>query len=159
MSRGAKVLVAALGLVVLFWVGTAAALAWAVHAVAASPPVEITVREHGGSSGHVSLRLPAALIAGGAMLAPLGVRDEIRAEIGGEVDLARWAPAVAELARQLETMPDATLVDVRDGGERVLIVKRGDELTVRVRSPDSDVDVTLPVHLAGDLVGRLAAAR
>lgn len=158
MSRGAKLLVAALVVTGLFWIGVAAAVAWTVHAVATSPPIEISVREHGGAKGHVSLRLPAALVVGGAMLAPRGAHDAIRAEIGGEIDLARWGPAAAELAHQLDTMPDATLVDVRDGGDRVLIVKRGADLTVRVRSPDGDVDVTLPASLAGDVVGRLTAA-
>lgn len=160
MSRGAKVLIAVAVVAGLFWLGVAAAVAWAVHAVATSAPVEISVREHGGARGHVSFRLPAALVVGGAMLAPLGAHDAIRAEIGSEIDLARWSPAAAELARQLDTMPDATLVDVRDGGDRVLIVKRGADLTVRVRSANGDeVDVTLPASLAGDLVARLAAAR
>lgn len=160
MSRGAKVLVAALVVVGLFWLAVGAAVAWAVHAVATSPPIEISVREHGGAAGHVSLRLPAALVVGGALLAPLGIEDAIRAEIGSDVDLARWAPAAAELARQLETIPDATLVDVRDGGDHVLIAKRGDTLTVRVRSANGDdVDVTLPASLAADVLGRVTAAR
>jgi hypothetical protein len=156
MSRTGKVVLALLVVVVLFWAGVAAALAWTVHAVATSPAIDVSVREHGGSRGHVSLRLPAALVVASAILAGDDAGDRLRAELGGEIDLAAWSPAAAELARQLETMPDATLVEVRDGRDHVRVAKEGDDLHIRVRSPDGDVDVTLPASLAGDLLGRLA---
>jgi hypothetical protein len=158
MSRTGRVVLALLLVVVLFWAGVAAAVAWTVHAVATAPAIDISVRQHGVDHGHVSLRLPAALVVASAILAGDDARDRLRAEIGAEIDLAAWSPAAAELARQLETMPDAMLVEVRDGGDHVLVVKEGDDLRIRVRSPDGDVDVTLPATLAGDLLGRLAAA-
>lgn len=160
MSRAGKIVLALVVVLVLFWAGVAAAVAWTVHAVTTAPAIDISVRESGGSRGHVSLRLPAALVVAGATLAGDDVRDRLRAEIGTEIDLAAWGPAAAEIARQLETMPDATLVEVRDGGDHVLVAKEGDDLRVQVRSANGDdVDVSVPASLAGDLVGHLAAAQ
>jgi phosphoribosylcarboxyaminoimidazole (NCAIR) mutase len=157
MSRTAKVLVAAFAVVVLFWVGTAAALAWAVHAVATSPKIAVSVREHGGGRSHVSVDLPAGLVVAAVALAGDDARRALRAEIGAELDLAAWGPAAAELAHQLETLPDTTLLEVRDGHDHVTVAKRGDDLRIRVRSTHGDeVDVTLPASLAGELLGGLA---
>jgi hypothetical protein len=156
MSRRGKILLAALLVVGLFWIGVGAAFAWAVHAVATSPTISVEVREHGGSPGRVSLRFPSALLVGASFLAPDDARRALHAEIGGQVELDRWAPALGELARQLETIPDATLVEVRDGSDHVTVVKHGDDLRIRVRSTDADVDVTLPAGLAGDLLAGLA---
>jgi hypothetical protein len=158
MTRTGKVVLALVVVTVLFWAGVAAAVAWTVHAVATSPAIEISVREGGGSHGHVSLRLPAALVGVGVALAGDDVRDRLHAEIGSEIDLAAWGPAAAEIAHQLETLPDATLVEVRDGGDHVRIAKRGDDLRIRVRSANGDdVDVTVPASVASDLLGHLAA--
>lgn len=155
MSRTGKVVLALVVVVVLFWAGVAAAVAWTVHAVAASPSIHVSVREHDGS--RVDLRLPAALVVAGVALAGDDARDELRAELAAEIDLAAWAPAAAEIARQLETLPDATLIEVEDGADHVRIVKQGDDLRIRVRSANGDdVDVTLPASVAADLVGRLA---
>lgn len=155
MSRAGKVVLALVVVVVLFWAGVAAAVAWTVHAVATSPAIHVSVREHGGS--RVDLHLPAALVVAGVALAGDDARDQLRAELAAEIDLAAWAPAAAELARQLETLPDATLVEVEDGADHVRIVKEGDDLRIRVRSANGDdVDVTLPASVAADLLGRLA---
>lgn len=159
MRRGTKLAVATLLVVTFFWVGVAAAVGWAVHAVATSPAIEVEVRENRGSRGRVSLRLPAALLVAGVALAPGDARQALTAGIGAEIDLAAWGPAAAELGRQLETMPDATLIEIRDGGEHVVVAKIGDDLRLRVRSPDTDVDVTLPAGLAADLLADLASER
>ena len=157
MSRTGKVLLALFTVAVLLSVGTAAALAWAVHAVVTSPTIEVSVREGRGERHHVRFDVPAGLVVAAFALAPDDARDAVRAEIGTEIDLAAWAPAAAELARHLETMPDATLVEVRDGGDHVTVRKRGDDLRIRIRSTNGDdVDVTLPASLAGDLIARVA---
>ncbi|HEX2163630.1 MAG TPA: hypothetical protein VHM02_06750 [Thermoanaerobaculia bacterium] len=153
MTRGQKVLFFGLAFVALFWVGTAAAVAWAVHAVATAPAVEVTIRDEGQ---RLSLRAPAFVAAAAVALVRDEVRGSLRAELGREVDLDAWAPAAAELARQLETMPDATLVEVVDGGDRVEVAKRGDALAVHVRSADGAVDVEVPAELAADLLAALA---
>lgn len=152
MGRTGKVVLVLFVLVALFWAGVAAAFAWAVHTVATSPSIEVQVREHGARPARISLHLPAALVVGAVALAPDTVFEGLYGQIGGDIDLERWGPAASELARQLESMPDATLVEVRDGGEQVTVEKRGDELRIRVRSPDADVDVTLPVGLVGRLL-------
>lgn len=154
MTRGQKALFVGLAIVAVFWVGTAAAVVWAVHTVATAPSVELTIREDGQ---RLSLRAPAFLAAAAVALVENEVRDSIHAELGTEVDLEAWAPAAAELARQLEAMPDATLVEVIDGRDRVEVRKRGDALSVQVRSPDGAVDVELPAAFAADLLAALAA--
>ena len=157
MSRTGKVVLALVVVVLLFWAGVATAVVWTVHAVATSPSIYVSVREGGGSRAEVDLRLPAALVVAGIALAGDDVRDRVRAEIGSEIDLAAWGPAAAEIARQIETLPDATLVEVDDGGDHVRIAKEGDDLRVRVRSANGDdVDVTVPAGVAADLLGHLA---
>lgn len=149
MSRGAKVFVVAMGLVGVFCLATAAAVAWAVHAVVTSPPVEVSVRD-GGSQ--VALRLPAGLLVGAAAIAPTFA---VRGGGADELRLSEWSPVLAAVADELGTMPDATLLEIIDGDERVTVVKHGHDLSLRVRSPGGDVDVTMPADLAGDLVSRL----
>jgi hypothetical protein len=53
--------------------------------------------------------------------------------------------------RALENSPDAVLVKVEDGLDRVEVAKRGQTLVVDVWSPASTVHVTLPAHLLSHL--------
>lgn len=132
---------------------TVSAVAWATHAVVTSPMVHVRVQEHVGERMSFELSVPAAAISAGLVVAPHLVPDatwdQVRAEMEAEMDGVSpdLRPAAARLVRDLGTLPDATLVEVEDGGDHVLVVKRGREIQVTVRSPDADVDVSVPVEL------------
>ena len=67
------------------------------------------------------------------------------------------AAVIADLLGSLETVPDATLVEVRDGADRVEVVKRGRYLEVRVVDGADDLDLVarLPIRTAQRTVGLL----
>jgi len=98
--------------------------------------------------------VPAALIP----LAALGAR--FGPALGCDFDRLPcdaddWTPAAAAALRELAASPDAVLVDVRDRGDSVQIVKRGDTLEIEVIDRyDGRVEVRMPV----DLLPRLADA-
>lgn len=113
----------------------------------------ISIRFHDRQSGlDVYVPLPATVVEG---LVSGGVRvagddlDELQAEI------AEWAPLVHELLEVLDDAPDATLVEVRDGGEHVLVAKRRGSIEVTVDTDDVLVEVSAPVHMVRRTVQRV----
>jgi hypothetical protein len=153
MNRFLKVVLIATGILVAFWVSTAAVLAHGLRWASTLPALDVRVEDH-LRDAHVRLRVPAAVVAAGVALAPAFDGDPW-AKLPGDLEARRWAPAAAELARHLEDAPDATLVEVVQGTERVRVEKRGDALRVLVRSADADVDVTLPAALLRELADAL----
>ena len=153
MSRGARIAWIFVGAFAVAAVCTVSAVALAAHAVMTSPSIRIQVQEHVGERMSLDVRVPAAVVAGGLAVAPWVIPDraweearlEMRAEMEGLSPELR--PLVAQLVRDLATLPDATLVEVEDGEDRVRVEKRGGELRVRVRSPQADVDVSVPLVL------------
>ncbi|MBM3803144.1 MAG: hypothetical protein FJW26_12660 [Acidimicrobiia bacterium] len=58
----------------------------------------------------------------------------------------QYREAVAEILRQLPSLPDADFVEIRKGREQVHIFKRDDFLHVRVDHPGEKVDIRLPIR-------------
>jgi hypothetical protein len=121
----------------------------------------VTVEVHSsGPDGDVDLVIPVPAVI--VPLAALGARFGPRFASHADCDLdgaARhvrdWTPVAAAALRELADAPDAVLVDVRDRGDSVQIVKRGDTLEIEVIDRyDGRVEVRLPV----DLLPRLADA-
>jgi hypothetical protein len=104
----------------------------------------------------IHLPLPGVVLEAGAAMAPwvMGRDDmaEVRQQIGA------WGPLVLAVMTGLEEMPDATLVEVVDGGDHVRITKRGGEIQVLVDdTDDTHVEVTVPAralrHCVEQLIG------
>jgi hypothetical protein len=58
----------------------------------------------------------------------------------------QYREAIAEMLRQLPSLPDADFVEIRKGREEVHIFKRDDFLYVRVDHPGEKVDIRLPIQ-------------
>lgn len=148
MTRWRKALTigaASLTVVVLGWV----LFVGAVYATSGLISIRIHDRE---SDVDLYLPLPATvvegIVVGGARVA------------GEEIDrlddeLAEWAPMVVELLEALDEAPDATLVEVHDGRDHVLVTKRRGSLRVVVDTDDLLVEVSAPVHMVRRTVARV----
>lgn len=105
--------------------------------------VKVIEAKPGGTSVYVPV--PAGLLYLGIDLLPLLDRD-------GELARARqemgdWAPVAAAALESFEDCPDAVLVDVREHGDTVRIVKEGRSIKIEVHDQDGDVHISLPAHL------------
>lgn len=109
----------------------------------------MTVEVHSsGPEGDVDLTVPVPAVL--VPLAVLGARlaPDVACDLDGvRCRLADWTPAAAAALRELAAAPDAVLVDVRDHGDSVQIVKRGDRLEIEVDDGRDRVEVTMPVEL------------
>lgn len=114
----------------------------------------ITVRVSERESGvRLFVPVPAALVELGSVAVAVAMpEDEIR-HLRRELD--EWAPLVTTVLREIERMPDATLVEVEDWDTRVRVTKRGRSLRIFVDSPDALVDVSIPAPAVRRAVGRI----
>lgn len=71
---------------------------------------------------------------------------ELDLGIGGEIDLRELSPVILDLLRELDELPDMTLVEVVDRGDYVRISKVDGRLVVEVDEPDASVEVTVPMR-------------
>jgi hypothetical protein len=105
--------------------------------------VKVSESKPGGTSVYVPV--PAGLLYLGMDLLPLLDRDGEFARARRE--MGPWAPVAAAALESFEDCPDAVLVDVRDHGDTVKIVKEGRSIEIQVHDQDGDVRISLPVHL------------
>lgn len=80
-----------------------------------------------------------------------GVGDGLRVRRLSPVDVhhemegvEEWAPMIGAIARELETAPDFTIVEVEDWNDHVVVERVNGELRVRVDNGRERVQVTLP---------------
>lgn len=146
MSRGRKRLWMLVGVLAVLVVGVPLVIAAPVATGMVDPGL-VTVRVHEKSEGF-RLYIPVP-----ALVVDAGLRSAVAA--GGLHEMERlpeearqWMPMARAAVEALVEAPDATLVEVEDGEEHVLVAKRGGRLIVEVRSPDADVDVAVPARLA-----------
>ncbi len=71
-----------------------------------------------------------------------------------EVELGAVGPVLAAVLTALADCPDATLVEVVDGDDRVRVVKRDRRIRVEVADRDIDLAVSLPARAAARLAKR-----
>lgn len=78
----------------------------------------------------------------------VGFLEDLGHEI--EVDLGSVGHLTGEMLKVLEEIPDATLVEVRDDGDLVRVVKSGRYLRVLVvdGAGDLDLEVSVPIRTA-----------
>ncbi len=91
--------------------------------------------------------IPVALghLAGNFVDLPLKQEEKFR-------EVWQHREAIVELLKHVPGLPDADLVEVRSGKERVRIFKRGQFLCVQVDGPDEKVNVRLPVRTIERLI-------
>lgn len=144
MGRLARITVA-LGLAVLmFFTGTGVALA---ATVAATGMITVRVQEPGPAGTRFHVPVPAVLVDLGLGVAELAMPPEELARLRAEVE--PYAPLIRGIARELERLPDATLVDVTTDTESVQVVKRRRAFLVEVDAEGTHVRVVVPARTFG----------
>ncbi|HKI00695.1 MAG TPA: hypothetical protein VKK31_01825 [Thermoanaerobaculia bacterium] len=142
MTRPAKVLIVLALALLAVPVGATLLLA---GSVVTQGLVTVKVNETQPGGTNVYVPVPAGLLYLGIDLLPLLDRE-------GELARARqemgdWAPLAAAALQSFEDCPDAVLVDIRDHGDTVKIVKEGRSIEIRVHDRNGDIHITLPAHL------------
>ncbi len=136
-------LVASLAVIAGSWIFLAASI-YALGGVA-------TVRVHDRAEGvRIYLPVPSVVLETGALLCRSAVRGELERH-----EVREWLPPVRELLRQLDELPEVTLVEVLDGAERVRVRKARGRLLVEVEDRETWVRVSLPTRGLNRIAGRL----
>ncbi|HEV2491993.1 MAG TPA: hypothetical protein VG204_02860 [Terriglobia bacterium] len=113
----------------------------------------VTVYVHDKPQGtRIWLPIPALLVDAGLSFVPDRDLREAERQIGP------WLPAIQAASAELARCPDATLVEVKDSHEHVLISKYGDTLRIDVEDETDTVHIALPVGLVNSLAHQLEAA-
>ena len=141
MGRLARVLTALAVAVAVTFMGTGVALAATVMSTGV---MTVSVQEQGPHGHRIFVPVPALALDLGLGLAalamPAGELERMREE-------ARpFAPALAQIARELERCPDATLVEVVTDRESIRVTKRGGGFVIDMDAEDGKVRVALPAR-------------
>lgn len=143
MSKAAKIAAILFGSAAVLLLGSGMLLAWTV---ATQGVVRIAVDDR-ESGTRFDVPVPAALVGAGMSFVPLAARHHRLEHRAGLHELEEVGPAALAFFEALADAPDAVLVDVQDGEERVRIVKSGRDFEVRVESPDANVRFSMPAAL------------
>jgi|SRR5215831_4959922 len=152
MKPGTRLLLAVLLGIAVLTAGTGAAAAYVWHSTGT---IRLCVHETQDGGSDLSLRFPGALLDAAISLCPLPERWR---GVGLDADLTGLAPLLHTVSEEIGRMPDAVLVDVRSGCERVKIAKSGDAITVRVVSSGEKIEIDLPVRTFRLVLEKLGSA-
>lgn len=141
MGRLARVLTALAVAFAVTFVGTGVALAATVMSTGV---VTVSVQEEGPEGHRMFVPVPALALDLGLAIAALAIPAEELERVREEA--RPFAPALGQIARELERCPDATLVEMVSDRESVRVVKRGAGFVIDVDSPDGQVRVALPAR-------------
>jgi hypothetical protein len=152
MSRRNKLFLGAVSLVLILTIGT---VSLGAATAIGRGVVQIEVDSGDGGGDHFGLAVPAVLIDLVLLFAPVGlVANELPID-----EIRPYLPAMRELSRQIEQLPDAVFVEVTGPDETVRIAKSRGRFVVDVRGRSERVHVSVPVSSVARLmrtVDRLA---
>ena len=114
--------------------------------------VTVYVREKQPQGTRIWLPVPALLVELGMMFAPPAKLREASTQI------RPWLPAIEAASHELARCPDATLVEVKNATEHVLISKQADILWIDVDDDNDTVHVSVPIGFVSALARDLATA-
>ena len=113
--------------------------------------VTVYVHEKQPEGTRIWLPVPALLVEVGMRFVPA---DELRE---ASTQVRPWLPAIRAASGELARCPDATLVEVKNSTEHVLISKLGNTLRVDVDDVNDTVHVSVPVEFVNSLAQELEA--
>ena len=124
--------------------------AYAVHRAINGPgALTVQVSEKEPFGDRYCLRFPAGIanaVIRATILGSHGERDPLH-------HAREWAPAINAMAEEMRKYPEYPLIQiVDDDGDRVTVVNNRGQLRVEVRTPDADVDVTLPASTVDSIL-------
>lgn len=107
--------------------------------------VDVSVHEKRPGGQNVHIVVPGVLVPAALHFVP---KESMNEELHGEArDVAEFLPVVRIAARELERLPDCSLVEVDDRHDHVRIFKRGGALVVDVDDDHDTVHISVPVAL------------
>jgi hypothetical protein len=151
MSKGLKILLAAVTACAVLMIGSGVLLA---ATVVRAGTMRVKIHEPGRDGTNIDLAIPAAVVHLGLNVLPWVLDKDLAAEV--RTNLGEHRLAVAAALQELENVPDAVLVDVHDGAESVRITKEGSSLEISVDNADGKFEVTLPASLLGRIAREIA---
>lgn len=92
------------------------------------------------------------------VLAPVALKLVPAEELRLPPEARQWMPALRAASEELAHVEDFTLVEVREPGERVTIVKRHGALIIDVESADETVHVSVPLRVVIAVAKELESA-
>ena len=115
--------------------------------IGATGVVVVDVKEGGPDGHHFVIPVPLVVAQVALSFAPEEAKYVECPEFAPYRDLA------LRILEELESIPDAVLVEVKDGGEHVLIRKEGNNLRVNVvDGADTVVDCKVPLKMAKKII-------
>ena len=110
--------------------------------------VDVDERRDGGS--HVHFWVPATVVSAGMHFMS---RERIRQTANR---VRPYLPVLREVTKELRKYPEAELVDVTSGADRVRIAMRGGKLRIDTVNEDGDVvHVSVPAEVLSDVADQL----
>jgi hypothetical protein len=138
-----------IGKVALGLMGTAVA---GVGLLCSEGLVEVNVVEKHPEVHHVFVVAPA-------ILAPIGMHFVPKRHLKEAAEQVKpWMPLIRAALDGLRDTDDITLVDVKEPGEHVTVVKNGGSIIVDVLDKDETVHVSVPIRAISSTIEELAAA-
>jgi hypothetical protein len=130
-----------LGIVLLVFVLAVGTVGLGAATAIRQGTIQVRVDSGGREGGQFGLAVPAALVDVALLLAPVHLLEQ---EVPVE-EIRPYLPVLRELSRQVDTLPDAVLVEVSGPDEHVRIEKRDGRFVVEVVGADERVHVSVPV--------------
>lgn len=138
-----------IGKIALGLVGTAVA---GVGLLCSEGMVEVNVVEKHPETHHIFVVAPA-------MLAPIGMHFVPKRHLAEAAkQIGPYMPVIRAALEGLRDTEDVTLVEVREPGEHVTVVKNGGSIIVDVMDKDETVHVSVPIRAVSSTIEELAAA-
>jgi hypothetical protein len=141
-----------LAVVLTLGVLLASGLTFAAVQVYRAGSVAIEVHDPGPDGVDLSLRVPAVLVSGAALVIPFELPEDVAAELRPHL------PVVETVLDELSRCPDFVLVEVESGRDHVEIAKRDGELVISVTSGGESFALSVPLGAARSVVARLGRA-
>src|SRR5215813_6954469 len=111
--------------------------------------VQVEQRHEGGTNVHVWA--PAAVVPIALSFVPDGKLGDAGEKIN------EFLPTIRTLTKELKKLPDAELVDVRDGQDHVRVSVHHGKVIVDVSEPQQRVHVACPLAMIEDVTSELAS--
>jgi hypothetical protein len=112
--------------------------------------IYVNVQEKHPGGTHVQVLVPAAIVPTALHFVP---RHNFA---GASHDMRDALPIIDAAIPALNDCPDGVLVEVKDPGEHVLVVKHGGSIVVDVNDPDETVHVSVPLIAAQSAIHQIA---
>ncbi len=146
-NRNALVIVTICLVIIGVWAGSIAA------SLTSAGEILVHVDSKSSMGDNISIRIPAAAVAGILGFLPNAVFYEATEECG------EYMPLVRGVCEELANLPDFTLVEVESRHEMVLIRKIGNSLHIDVEDHDETVQVSIPLGIVEKVARKIEKGR